>query len=65
MIAAVFRPPEASTRRDGVDGNARLTGAGGALLLVLLAAEGATIPFIGPLLGPHIFIGILLSRRCC
>ena len=27
---------------------------------MLLAAEGATIPFIGPLLGPHIFIGMLL-----
>ena len=25
-----------------------------------MAAEGATIPFIGPLLGPHIFIGMLL-----
>jgi hypothetical protein len=29
-------------------------------LLVLLAAEGVTIPFIGSLLGPHIFIGMLL-----
>ena len=46
--------------RDGVAGNARLTGAVAAALLVLLAAEGATIPFIGPLLGPHIFIGMLL-----
>ena len=44
----------------GVAGNARLTGAVAAALLVLLAAEGATIPFIGPLLGPHIFIGMLL-----
>src|SRR6476659_4520160 len=44
----------------GVTGNARLTGAAAAALLVLLAAEGATIPFIGPLLGPHIFIGMLL-----
>jgi hypothetical protein len=45
---------------DGVAGNARLTGGVAALLLLLLAAEGATIPFIGPLLGPHIFIGMLL-----
>jgi hypothetical protein len=45
---------------DGVAGNARLTGGAAALLLVLLAAEGATIPFIGPLIGPHIFIGMLL-----
>ena len=46
--------------RDGVAGNARLTGGAAAMLLVLLAVEGATIPFIGPLLGPHIFIGMLL-----
>jgi len=46
--------------RDGVAGNARLTGGAAAALLVLLAAEGATIPFIGQLLGPHIFIGMLL-----
>lgn len=47
-------------RRDGVAANARLTGAVAAALLILLAAEGATIPFIGQLLGPHIFIGMLL-----
>jgi hypothetical protein len=46
--------------RDGVAGNSRITGMVGAVLLVLLAAEGATIPFIGGLLGPHIFIGMLL-----
>jgi len=54
----VYRPT--TKLRDGVAGNARLTGAAAAALLVLLAAEGATIPFIGPLLGPHIFIGMLL-----
>jgi len=46
--------------RDGVAGNARLTGTAAAVLLVLLAAEGATIPFIGQLVGPHVFIGMLL-----
>jgi hypothetical protein len=46
--------------RGGANGNARLTGAVAVALLVLLAAEGATIPFIGQLLGPHIFIGVLL-----
>lgn len=46
--------------RGGVAGNARLTGSVAAALLVLLAAEGATIPFVGQLLGPHIFIGLLL-----
>lgn len=46
--------------RDGVEGNSRLTGGAAVILLALLAAEGATIPFIGQLLGPHIFIGMLL-----
>jgi hypothetical protein len=47
-------------RTGGVAGNARLTGAVAVALLVLLAAEGVTIPFIGRLLGPHLFIGLLL-----
>lgn len=55
----MYGSTEAKTR-DGVAGNARLTGGVAAALLVLLAAEGATIPFIGPLLGPHVFIGMLL-----
>ncbi len=55
----MYQANEVQTR-EGVAGNARLTGAIAAALLVLLAAEGATIPFIGPLLGPHIFIGMLL-----
>ena len=50
----------AATRTGGVAGNARLTGAVAVALLVLLAAEGVTIPFIGQLLGPHMFIGLLL-----
>jgi hypothetical protein len=49
-----------TVRTGGVVGNARLTGAVAVALLVLLAAEGLTIPFIGQLLGPHIFIGLLL-----
>jgi hypothetical protein len=47
-------------RTGGVAGNARLTGAVAVALLILLAAEGVTIPFIGQLLGPHMFIGLLL-----
>ena len=58
-IPPVFRQDE-SRVAGGVAGNARLTGAVAVALLVLLAAEGVTIPFIGPLLGPHIFIGMLL-----
>jgi hypothetical protein len=46
--------------RDGVASNARLTGGAAAVLLLLLALEGATIPFIGSLIGPHVFIGMLL-----
>jgi hypothetical protein len=42
------------------EGNARLTAATAAILLVLLAAEGATIPFIGRLTTVHIFLGVLL-----
>jgi hypothetical protein len=51
---------QAQPRRDGVAGNARLTGGAAAMLLVLLALEGATIPLIGSLRGPHVFIGMLL-----
>ncbi|HEY2054757.1 MAG TPA: hypothetical protein VGH14_12560 [Solirubrobacterales bacterium] len=47
-------------RTGGVAGNARLTAAVAVTLLVLLAAEGVTIPFIGKWLGPHMFIGLLL-----
>jgi hypothetical protein len=58
-MAPVYRASQTRVH-DGVAGNARLTAAIAAALLVLLAAEGATIPFIGSLLGPHIFIGMLL-----
>jgi len=48
------------SRLGGAPGNARLTSLTGAVLIVLLALEGATIPFIGPLLSVHIFVGMLL-----
>jgi hypothetical protein len=44
----------------GIEGNARLTALTGVLLLALLAAEGVTILFLGPLLPEHLFIGMLL-----
>jgi hypothetical protein len=47
-------------RVGGVEGNERLTAASGALLVLLLAAEGVTILFIRPLLSAHVFIGMLL-----
>lgn len=44
----------------GTESNTRLTGLAAAVLLVLLAAEGATLLKIHRLLTPHIFIGMLL-----
>ncbi len=44
----------------GVEANARLTGGAAALLLVLLAAEGATILNVRGLLSTHVFLGMLL-----
>ena len=47
----------------GVAGNARLTAANAAVLLVLLvllAAEGVTILRVHRLLLPHVFIGVVL-----
>jgi hypothetical protein len=44
----------------GVAGNARLTEANAAVLLVLLAAEGVTILRVRELLSPHVFIGVVL-----
>ena len=45
----------------GSDGNARLTAAAGAVLLVLLAAEGLTLlGGVGRYLVPHVFIGLLV-----
>lgn len=53
-----------STARDadeqGVEGNSRLTAGAGALLFVLLAAEGVTILSVRGLLNAHVFIGMLL-----
>ena len=44
----------------GAAGNARLTAANAAVLLVLLAAEGVTILRVRQLLSPHVFIGVVL-----
>jgi len=50
----------ARTPLGGPEGNARLTGATAALLLVLLAAEGLTVLQVGSLLTPHVVIGMVL-----
>jgi len=44
----------------GAAGNARLTALTAAALIVLLAVEGVTIPWIRPLLTVHVFVGMLL-----
>ena len=44
----------------GTEGNERLTVATGALLIVVLAAVGVTIVFIGQLLWWHLFLGLAL-----
>lgn len=49
------------SRAGGADGNERLTTAAGALLLVLLAAEGVTILSVHRLLTLHFFLGTLLA----
>ena len=53
---------EQRARKDdlGVAGNARLTAANAAVLLILLAAEGVTVLRIRQLLSPHVFIGMVL-----
>jgi hypothetical protein len=46
--------------RGGPDGNSRLTATTAVALLVLLAAEGATVPFVQEQLTLHIFLGLVL-----
>lgn len=53
-------PKAAPIGSGGAAGNGRLTAALAAILLVLLAAEGVTVPFIGQLRVEHILIGLLL-----
>jgi hypothetical protein len=55
--AAAGQPPDVT---GGAEGNARLTAATGAVLLVLLAAEGVTILAVRQLLTLHFFLGMLL-----
>ena len=54
------RPRLVRLFRGGIVGNSRLTATTAAVLLVLLAAEGATIPFVRQQLTAHIFLGLLL-----
>jgi hypothetical protein len=45
---------------DGVEGNSRLTGMVAAVLLVVLAAEGATLLDVGQWLSIHVFLGMVV-----
>ena len=54
------RPGPGPRGSGGAEGNERLTAITGAVLLVLLAAEGFTILSLRQLLTPHFFIGMLL-----
>lgn len=47
-------------RWGGVEGNARLTGMSGALLFVVIAAEGVTVLQVRQTISIHVFIGMLL-----
>jgi hypothetical protein len=45
---------------DATEGNERLTGLTAVVLLALLAVEGVTIVWLRPLLGVHLFVGLML-----
>jgi hypothetical protein len=53
-------PARDRDRLGGVTGNERLTAEAGALLFILLAALGVTIPAVGQLMYEHVFLGMLL-----
>ncbi|MEU9078747.1 hypothetical protein [Kitasatospora sp. NPDC048538] len=53
--------PLLAGRLGGPEGNRRLTAVTGALLLVLLAAQGVTVLFLDRLLTWHFFLGMLLA----
>ncbi len=53
-------PNESSPSDEGVESNARLTGATAVILLVLFAIEGATLLGVRAHLDVHVFVGMLL-----
>ncbi|MEU8925372.1 hypothetical protein AB0D10_31315 [Kitasatospora sp. NPDC048545] len=53
--------PLPAARFGGPEGNRRLTAVTGALLLVLLSAQGVTVLFLDRLLTWHFFLGMLLA----
>ncbi len=65
-LLATEQPRLSGTTRSGLDryggvvGNARLTGAAGAALFVILAVEGVTVLQVKRLISLHVFLGLLL-----
>ena len=53
-------PARTARRLAGVEVNELLTSSAAALLVILLIAEGITILDMRGLLGPHMFIGLVL-----
>jgi hypothetical protein len=53
-------PARRTSRLGGIEGNELLTSSVAALLVILLVAEGITILDMRGLLGPHMFIGLVL-----
>ncbi len=60
VLAEVLRAGEETSGDPGVEGNHRLTAATGAVIFVLLAVEGVTVPSVRGLLSIHVFVGALL-----
>ncbi|MGH3255209.1 MAG: hypothetical protein ACRDOU_07325 [Streptosporangiaceae bacterium] len=65
QVSNEARPPDERSRVQrradhGVAANARLTATNAAVLLALLAAEGATILRVRQLISPHVFLGMVL-----
>jgi hypothetical protein len=64
-VSSETSPPDERSRAQrradhGVEANARLTATNAAVLIVLLAAEGATILRVRQLISPHVFLGMVL-----
>ena len=59
-ISRRFAPARAAAGTDGVEGNERLTGLVGVLLLAPLALEGVTIVRIGQMIWLHMLVGLIL-----
>jgi hypothetical protein len=56
----VTTPPVHDDGRLGVLGNERLTALAGAVLLVMIVVEVATVPAVRALIAVHIFVGVVL-----